>query len=156
MEAILSFKFAFLTSGADFLNMSDDYITKKLAHNNSVKAKSLIDARDILRQNYNKTLPIEAKVIGPATLVNIYDDLKKLKHCQTVSCDQKRLKIPVRIFGTSIQKILDSGVLDENDLKGLLEIATTNYYFVKNQSGKWVLEEVPFGGVSLILSKTSL
>lgn len=138
-----------------FMVSTDEFIYKHIAHKTDSKQKALLEARDILRKLNNKEIPLEAKVLGPAEMVDMYKETRKDHYCKTVSCDVPRMKVVARLIATPFNKLQAAGVLDDEDLEAFREATTFTYYFVQ-KDGQWAFEEVNVGyGVGFMLAKTS-
>lgn len=145
LHMLMGYKIGYLLTIGDFMQKSDEFITKNYAHSNPQKAAALISAKNILRANVDGKLPVEAKVLGPVVMENMANDPSKIFYCKTVTCSQDRMKVSVMIFGSAIEKIAESGVLDAKEIESLSQNLKLNYYFVQI-NGQWVFEEAPVMG----------
>ena len=152
MERIMSAKIKMRIG--DFMQKSDEFILKYIAHNNPEKQKVWIEAREALRAKAAKKDFVKAKVLGPAEMVNMQREGHSASYCRPISCDIPRMKVPVRLFADIIEKLESSGVLDEKDLAEIKQATTFNYYFVQKPNGQWAFQEVAVG-VGWMLTKTS-
>ena len=65
------------------------------------------------------------------------------------------MKVPIMLFGKEFDKIKISGLIPQEQLASLEEMAVETYYFVQDSEGRWIFEEVIVDGIGWMQAKTS-